>query len=122
MKTLRIVAVLAVVLTPLAAMAEGVPNACRVCICTNGETVCQDQFNEVLEGEEQEGGVCGSLCAAISSSYEGQELVETPCSELVQCGHVGVPAANSRWLAFGALALLGLGVLGLRRMRTRPLA
>lgn len=87
--------------------------ACNVCTCESGDIVCLDGFFEVLEEQV----LCGEACAMIGSTHGSREFIEQPCDTLAQCNHVAAPVANGPWLAVSALALLGLGALGLRRMK-----
>jgi hypothetical protein len=106
-------------ITAGSAGAADVVSACNVCACASGEFACGDAFTEDLE----EQGLCASLCAAIGSSgTSGPQFIDTPCSELPQCGNVGAPAAGPLWLSIGVVGLLGFGGWTIKRARSRRTA
>jgi MYXO-CTERM domain-containing protein len=93
-------------------------SSCDVCTCQDGAVICigVENHGEVLE----EQGVCGGACSSIGSSFESRDHFELSCSDLPICDHAEAPAASPLWLSAGALALVGIGGLGVRRARRRP--
>jgi MYXO-CTERM domain-containing protein len=94
--------------------------ACDVCTCADGAVICINVENHGDVLEEQ--GVCGGACSSIGSSFESREHVEVSCTDLPACDHAEAPAASPLWLSAGALALVGIGGIGVRRAQRRRAA